>query len=637
MAIAGARRAPPRADRLQNGAATPGRAERAFSVPRRASKTRVIEAVMRTMGKIHIEGCGLPDVTDGELLAGIVTFVASERRMLGRFLRYLAAIDRRGLYRDAACSSLFDFCCRRLGLSEGETYYRITAARMAKRWPEIFELVETGRIHLTALVLLQPHLTDDNHGELLAAASGRTKQGVKELLAERFPRPDVAARLRKLPERRAPGSSAPDSPSPTPAGARRSPEGADPPPGPVLARAAAAAGSQPCALARAEAAAGSQPSALARAEAAAVPQPSALGRPDAAAPLPLAPALGRPDAATPLPLAPAPVAIPLPSPTSPSASAGGPRALRDRGRIEPLSAGRYRLELTASAALRTDRLRARDLMRQQNPTGDLGLLVERAVALLVADLEKKRLGKTARPRPTREASAAAIERAGAVGGATAARTAACEATAKVASARAVGGATGPGTDPREATASVPPTGAVGHATVPGADPRDATARVAATGVVGGATAPGTDPRDATARMAATGAVGHATVPGADPRDATARVRPTGADEGAPQGQMTSRVARRAKPTNPERVRAAVRRAVFERDGERCTFTDGKGRRCEERGWLQLDHVKPLGRGGSSDTDNVRVLCHAHNQLAAERVFGRAHVAHRRRDHLRQHE
>ena len=91
----------------------------------------------------------------------------------------------------------------------------------------------------------------------------------------------------------------------------------------------------------------------------------------------------------------------------------------------------------------------------------------------------------------------------------------------------------------------------------------------------------------------------------------------------------------AKRTNPERVTAAVRRAVFERDGEQCTFTDATGRRCEERGWLQLDHALPLGRGGDSSVDNVRVLCRTHNLLAAERVFGREHVARRSQRHLDQ--
>jgi hypothetical protein len=65
----------------------------------------------------------------------------------------------------------------------------------------------------------------------------------------------------------------------------------------------------------------------------------------------------------------------------------------------------------------------------------------------------------------------------------------------------------------------------------------------------------------------------------------------------------------------------VKRAVRERDKGCCTFVGGNGKRCGARTLLQFDHVEPVGRGGRSTVDNVRLRCAAHNQLAAERVFG----------------
>jgi hypothetical protein len=82
----------------------------------------------------------------------------------------------------------------------------------------------------------------------------------------------------------------------------------------------------------------------------------------------------------------------------------------------------------------------------------------------------------------------------------------------------------------------------------------------------------------------------------------------------------------SKPTS-RHVSSAVRRSVFERDQGRCTWTDPSGRRCDSQAWLQLDHEQPVGTGGDSGIDNVRLLCHAHNQLAAELVYGRRHVDH----------
>src|SRR4029077_3311703 len=70
-------------------------------------------------------------------------------------------------------------------------------------------------------------------------------------------------------------------------------------------------------------------------------------------------------------------------------------------RIEPLSAARYKLQLTASAELRDKLERARDLMRHRNPTGDLAAVVEGALDALLEKLEKERLGKTSQPTRVR--------------------------------------------------------------------------------------------------------------------------------------------------------------------------------------------------------------------------------------------
>jgi 5-methylcytosine-specific restriction endonuclease McrA len=86
----------------------------------------------------------------------------------------------------------------------------------------------------------------------------------------------------------------------------------------------------------------------------------------------------------------------------------------------------------------------------------------------------------------------------------------------------------------------------------------------------------------------------------------------------------------AQESNHERISAAVRREVYERDGRQCTYVAEDGRRCHARAFLELDHVVPRALGGSSEPENVRVRCRAHNQLWAEQVFGRKHVDERRR-------
>jgi hypothetical protein len=156
--------------------------------------------------------------------------------------------------------------------------------------------------------------------------------------------------------------------------------------------------------------------------------------------------------------------------------------------LAPLSETRHRVQFTASDDLRKKLERAQDLMRHANAEGDLAVVVDRALDLLLERLEKQRLGKTTRPGPSREQSE---------------------------------------------------TGCVSRAT---------------------------------------------------------------------------------------------RRAVFERDGERCTFTDAEGNRCPSTTWLELDHVIPRGRGGTSEPGNLRVRCRAHNLLYAEQTFGREHVERKIQQH-----
>ncbi len=56
------------------------------------------------------------------------------------------------------------------------------------------------------------------------------------------------------------------------------------------------------------------------------------------------------------------------------------------------------------------------------------------------------------------------------------------------------------------------------------------------------------------------------------------------------------------------IPAAVRRAVRERDGNRCRYVDERGRRCSERDQLEFHHRHPFGMGGDHSPGNLRLLC-----------------------------
>jgi 5-methylcytosine-specific restriction endonuclease McrA len=314
----------------------------------------------------------LTDLSDEELVSSLRAICAEGHRLMARLVVHLGEVEQRSLHLKAACSSMFDYCTRKLGMSDGAAHRRINAARLVRRFPGLLERLERGEVHLSALASLAKHLTEANFEELIAAVSGKTMREVEYVIARYAPRPDVPATITEL---------------------------------------------SPVTLA----------------------QPALLPITDTGA---------------------------------------APRQTR----IEPLSEARYRVELTASTELRDKLERARDLMRHRNPSGDLAVVVERALDALLERLEKERLGKTARPQRTVRAS------------------------------------------------------------------------------------------------------------------------------------------------KPGHVPQAVRREVFERDGEQCTFLDEDGHRCPSRTLLELDHVESRALGGSDEASNLRVRCRPHNLLHAEQVFGKEHVA-----------
>jgi HNH endonuclease len=84
-------------------------------------------------------------------------------------------------------------------------------------------------------------------------------------------------------------------------------------------------------------------------------------------------------------------------------------------------------------------------------------------------------------------------------------------------------------------------------------------------------------------------------------------------------------------SNPRHIPASVKRAVRERDGDRCAFVSESGQRCSSRTRLEFDHAEPVARGGESTVENVRLVCRAHNQFAAERAFGAEFMERKRRE------
>jgi hypothetical protein len=135
---------------------------------------------------------------DHELTAELGRLACCEREATVALIVHLAEFDARRLFEGAGFRSMFQYCRAVLHLSEDAVYNRIEAARAARRFPLIVAMLVAGKLSPTTVRLLAGHLTQANHGELLAAASGKGKRQVEELLVRYFPQPDVPASIRKM-------------------------------------------------------------------------------------------------------------------------------------------------------------------------------------------------------------------------------------------------------------------------------------------------------------------------------------------------------------------------------------------------------------------------------------------------------
>ena len=314
----------------------------------------------------------ISSLSDADLLAATHELARRSCAVEAALLVHLGEIDERRLYLERAHPSMFAFCTRELGFSEGAAYNRIHVARAARKLPAMIEAVRTGRVHLAGLRLLASHLTAGNHEQLLARAAGRTKDEIAELIAELAPQPAPPTVIRK--SREAP---------------------------------------------------------------------------------PLPPVESRPVVETP-----------------------PPRPL------VPVAQDTFKLQVAISREFRNEIREAQDLLRHRIPDGDLAGIFRAALALLVAEVKKQRFGIVPGPRT----------------------------------------------------------------------------------------------------------------------------------EAAPTD------------THSRHIPAAIKRAVYKRDGGRCSFVDDRGNRCPETGRLEFDHADGFARAHHHDVSAIRLLCRAHNQHAAEKMYGRAFMA-----------
>lgn len=192
--------------------------------------------------------------------------------------------------------------------------------RELRQYPVILERVASGDLTLTALALLRPHLTAENHEALLETARHKTKRDVEYQIACLAPKVAATALIRRVPNPQISSGVLISLDSGTEAGAD---------------------------------------------------------------PAVLSPLVGT---------------VGSSRDTRHLARSSGP--VGPRTAVAPLASDRFLLRVTLSADAHAKLRRAQNLMRHTIPNGDPGAILEKALKLLVDQLEKATTAKTTRPRRT---------------------------------------------------------------------------------------------------------------------------------------------------------------------------------------------------------------------------------------------
>jgi 5-methylcytosine-specific restriction endonuclease McrA len=148
-------------------------------------------------------------LSDEDLLRALRALSARSSAVEADLLAHLGEVDARELYLGQGYRSMFAYCTEELHFSEASAYHRITAARAARAYPVLLERVRSGELHLAAVRLLAPHLTPENHIELIERTKHKSKRAIEEMLADRAPKPAAPPLVRRLP-----GTPAAISPEP---------------------------------------------------------------------------------------------------------------------------------------------------------------------------------------------------------------------------------------------------------------------------------------------------------------------------------------------------------------------------------------------------------------------------------------
>jgi len=125
-------------------------------------------------------------LSDVELSDALLKLTGDERVVTLTILHHLNELERRGIFREAGYSSLFDYCTRKLRYSESSAGRRIAAARALLVNPELEGLFLNGAVTLCTIATAAKSMK--NNTTAVAEICNKSKREVEALVkAEEVP------------------------------------------------------------------------------------------------------------------------------------------------------------------------------------------------------------------------------------------------------------------------------------------------------------------------------------------------------------------------------------------------------------------------------------------------------------------
>ncbi|HXH75232.1 MAG TPA: HNH endonuclease signature motif containing protein [Bacteriovoracaceae bacterium] len=132
----------------------------------------------------------LKHLTDTTLHNDTIKLVRKEREITTEVLHHLRENDRRKLYSDHKCTSLFDYCVRILGYCESSAQRRIVASRLLQEIPELEKKIDDGLLSLSNISQVNQFfrenevITKEEKVGILKEVEGLTKKECEKKLIQ---------------------------------------------------------------------------------------------------------------------------------------------------------------------------------------------------------------------------------------------------------------------------------------------------------------------------------------------------------------------------------------------------------------------------------------------------------------------